>query len=355
MFHKPALIVDPERCRQNIQRMADKAHSHNLAFRPHFKTHQSLEIGSWFRDFPIDGITVSSTSMARYFADGGWENITIAFPFYKGMLPDLEELEKRASLRLFLHHPDQPELIDSRLKNPVKAYIEIDAGYGRSGIAASDREAIDRLIESMNRTDKVRFHGFYIHDGGTYSARGKNQILDLVSDSYSALQKLKSDYPEARTSLGDTPSASVLNQFDGIDEITPGNFVFYDWMQVQIGSCTADDVAIYAALPFAQRISDRQAILHGGAVHMSKDFIMDGESRNYGQVVLRSDNSFSELPNTFLTALSQEHGTVTGDIDSIADGDTPVYICPIHSCLTANLFDHYHTPEGGTIQKRILS
>jgi D-serine deaminase-like pyridoxal phosphate-dependent protein len=355
MFQKPTLIVDPERCRRNIRRIAEKASRHNLTFRPHFKTHQSLEIGRWFRDYPIDGITVSSTSMARYFADGGWDDITIAFPFYEGMLGELKELEKEASLRLFLHHPSHASVIDAALNNPVHAYIEIDAGYGRSGISITNRKAIDELIHSIQQSDKVSFHGFYIHDGGTYQARGTEQILDRVSDSYRALQQLKADYPEAKTSLGDTPSASVLNEFDGIDEITPGNFVFYDWMQVQIGSCSPDDVAVFASLPMAQKLSNNKAIIHGGAVHMSKDFILSGEARNYGQVMLRSGNNFSELPNTFLAALSQEHGTVTGDIQAIMDSGEPVWVCPIHSCLTANLFETYHTLEGETIEKRILS
>ena len=65
---KPTFVVDPVICRRNIARMADKARGAGLKFRPHFKTHQSAAIGAWFREEGVTAITVSSVSMARYFA-----------------------------------------------------------------------------------------------------------------------------------------------------------------------------------------------------------------------------------------------------------------------------------------------
>jgi D-serine deaminase-like pyridoxal phosphate-dependent protein len=77
---RPTLLVDKEICLRNMERMAQKAAEHNLRFRPHFKTHQSLKIGKWFRQFGVEAITVSSVQMAEYFAGDGWNDITIAFP-----------------------------------------------------------------------------------------------------------------------------------------------------------------------------------------------------------------------------------------------------------------------------------
>ena len=47
--------------------MARKAKDNGLIFRPHFKTHQSIEIGEWFRESGVNKITVSSLTMANYF------------------------------------------------------------------------------------------------------------------------------------------------------------------------------------------------------------------------------------------------------------------------------------------------
>ena len=68
---RPTFVIDKEVCLQNIEKMAEKAKAHNLRFRPHFKTHQSAKIGEWFRLFGVDAITVSSVSMAEYFAMNG--------------------------------------------------------------------------------------------------------------------------------------------------------------------------------------------------------------------------------------------------------------------------------------------
>jgi D-serine deaminase-like pyridoxal phosphate-dependent protein len=355
MVHSPILLLDKNRCRNNIKRIASKAENHGLNFRPHFKTHQSIEIGRWFRDFGIEGITVSSIGMAQYFVQDDWDDITIAFPFYQGMVDGLKELQDKAQIRLFLNREEDVSLLNSELKKSFKVYIEIDAGYGRSGISINDKDKIENLISSIDNGKHSEFHGFYIHDGGTYKAQGKAEIKEKVERSLSALRELKKLYPNAITSLGDTPSASVLEDFDGIDEITAGNLVFYDWMQVQIGSCNPNDVAVSIKAPFSQRISENKAIIHGGAVHFSKDYIEKNGSKNYGQVFLMQGNDIVPKESAMLTGLSQEHGTLSGFDPNLVDKNNCISILPIHSCLTVNLYNCYHTTDGEIIQKRILS
>ena len=61
---EPTMVLNEEVCKSNIARMAAKAKAANVVFRPHFKTHQSREIGEWFRASGVDKITVSSLNMA---------------------------------------------------------------------------------------------------------------------------------------------------------------------------------------------------------------------------------------------------------------------------------------------------
>ena len=51
------------------------------------------------------------------------------------------------------------------------------------------------------------------------------------------------------------------------------------------------------------------------------------------------------------TAISQEHGTITGPVDALdrySVGDF-VYILPVHSCMTANAMKGYLTLDGDLI------
>ena len=77
---RPTFVIDKKICLNNIEKMTQKAADNGLRFRPHFKTHQSAEIGEWFRSFGVNAITVSSLQMAKYFAANGWKDITLAFP-----------------------------------------------------------------------------------------------------------------------------------------------------------------------------------------------------------------------------------------------------------------------------------
>lgn len=360
-IQKPALILDENRCKRNINRIAEKAKLNGCEFRPHFKTHQSITIGRWFRNEGVNGITVSTPQMAKYFAEDGWNDITIAFPFHPSQLNSLLELEQMARLQLFVNSENHLRLLSNQLQNPFKWYAEIDPDYGRSGIHYKNTDLIKKLIDQSESLEKSNFEGFYIHDGRTYQARGKTEVIEKIKPVISILKNLKKQFPSAKISLGDTPSASCLDNFEGIDILTPGNLVFFDWMQVQTGSCSLDDVAVFALLPVAQHIqNENRAILHGGAVHLSKDFVLSSGKRNYGQIIhYNQDESITPVEGLFLTALSQEHGVVKYPpdvpVNNLFSENQKVWVCPVHSCLTANLFDHYVTTEGKKIEKRILS
>ena len=84
--------------------MAAKAQRHKLKFRPHFKTHQSATIGNWFRDAGVKAITVSSVSMAWYFADNGWDDITIAFPVNVLEISEINSLAARINLNVLVEN-----------------------------------------------------------------------------------------------------------------------------------------------------------------------------------------------------------------------------------------------------------
>ena len=49
ILRRPTLLLDPIKCQKNIHRMVEKASNEHLKLRPHFKTHQSAQIGEWIR------------------------------------------------------------------------------------------------------------------------------------------------------------------------------------------------------------------------------------------------------------------------------------------------------------------
>lgn len=335
--------------------MANKAKRHGKKLVPHFKTAQSHQIGNWAKEYGITEVTTSSIKMAEYLCGQNWENIHIAFPFNPLEIPRLNSLTENQSLSIQLINVITTQLLAEQLKNPVGFFIEIDAGYGRTGVPVSDFGAIEEILLMSQKTNKLIFKGFYIHAGHTYYDQ---DIAGLYEQTRNALNMLKykyqSEYPHLLTRTGDTPGCAVMEDFGDIDELGPGNFVFYDLMQVSLGSCDRTDIAVALAVPVVDIKKERKEILiHGGGVHLAKDVLVNPDgTKNFGEVVILNENGWSIPPQrSFLKSISQEHGLIQASdelIQSVKIGDV-LGILPIHSCMTADCMGEYMTLDGRII------
>jgi len=360
MITKPKLLLDEKKCRENIFRMANKALKSNVRFRPHFKTHQSAEVGLWFMDSGINSITVSSVTMAKYFANHGWKDILIAFPFNILETNEINELPIMTKVQLTVESVETARYLSKHIEKNISVYIKIDTGYNRTGIEAGNFNKIDEVLHEIENSNNLNFSGFLSHFGNTYSAKSTGEVRYIYQESVKKLKNLKSiyhvKYPNLILSIGDTPSCSLMDHFDGIDEIRPGNFVFYDLMQYQLGACSMDEIAVVLACPVSSIHPDRnEVVIYGGAVHLSKEYLnMNKGEKNYGFVVKLNDLDWDQpLSNTYVCRLSQEHGIIKTSknlIEQFQMGDL-LGVIPVHSCLTANLADGYLTTQNNILHK----
>ncbi len=342
---KPSLIINKQKVRTNIDNMFRKAMDSNVIFRPHFKTHQSAEIGMLFKGQGVTKITVSSVSMAIYFADNGWHDITIAFPVNINQIDEIVELSRRIKLNVLVESVFVADILSKEITHSLGVFIKIDTGYHRTGLLPEDPE-IEIIIKTIEINNQLVFKGFLSHAGHTYVAKGRNEILQIMDESKTILANLKqkyiSQFPDIITSYGDTPSCSMADNCIGFDEIRPGNFVYFDVMQYHIGSCDFDDIAVVVACPIVAIYPKRnELVIYGGAIHLSKEFIAaDNNFKLFGYVVNFTKTGWSApIPGAYVSSLSQEHGIVSMPekyLNTFNPGDT-IGVLPIHSCLTANL------------------
>jgi D-serine deaminase-like pyridoxal phosphate-dependent protein len=352
---RPTLVIDKEQCLKNIERMAVKAKEHKLKFRPHFKTHQSAVIGDWFRMYNVNAITVSSVMMAEYFASHGWTDITIAFPVNILELNNINRLAANIKLNILAENKEAAAILTDKIKNNLGVFIKIDTGSNRTGINSSKTGIIDSIIKILIRNPKISFKGFLAHTGHTYSALSTNEIFSRHFDALLKLSSLKNRFkqyfPEIEVSLGDTPSCTLCTNFSGVDEIRPGNFIFYDIMQFQLGVCDFSDIAVRVICPVvATHQSRNEIVIYGGAIHLSKEFLTNSAGKlYYGRIVINKNGGKRLLNDkNYVASLSQEHGILKVCQKSFKlfnIGDL-VEIVPVHSCLTANLFRKYFTSDG---------
>lgn len=357
---KPTLILDVVKCRNNLSRMNAKAKASQTVFRPHFKTHQSAEIGHWFQEAGISGITVSSVSMATYFAHHGWKNILIAFPFNILETDSINDLPIMTDIFLTVESVETVKHLKRYVGRKINIYIKIDTGYHRTGLAAENKNKIEIILDEINSSESLKFTGFLAHFGNTYNAQNKEEIKQIYQNSIKVMLNLKKtylvQYPNLIVSIGDTPSCSIVDNFESIDEIRPGNFIFYDLEHYQLGACDEQSIAVVLACPVtALHPSRNEIVIYGGGVHLSKEYMLENNGmKSYGKVVELNDSGWGvAMPNTFVSNLSQEHGiikTTSEFMKKIKVGDI-IGVLPVHSCMTANLAISYLSLDNKKIQK----
>ena len=350
-FTKPTLVLDEDRVRRNIARMAGRARRLGVRFRPHFKTHQSLHIGRLFRDAGVSAITVSSVDMASYFAADGWADILIAFPFNVLEAGELARLTAGRALGVLVESPEVLPAIARHAASPVDVWIKIDVGANRAGADWNDRDLLAEICREAVRHPRLRLRGLLTHNGRTYAARTIEALARVHADALRKMRRARQALAESgfeglEISVGDTPSCSRLDDFDGVDEIQPGNFVLNDVTQLELGTCGESAVAAAVACPVVSiHPAKSEAIIYGGAIHLSKEgFLSRKDGRIYGRICRpRGEGWGTILPRTFVSSISQEHGivrTTAAEIKRISVGDI-LFVLPIHSCLTVNLWKEF--------------
>ena len=121
-------------------------------------------------------------------------------------------------------------------------------------------------------------------------------------------------------------------------------------MQVQIGSCSMNEIAVALACPVVAKHADRQeVIIYGGGIHLSKDRL-DWDGRTVFGMPVRLNGSGWEMPDgvSYVRSLSQEHGVIKCTptlFECLKIGDL-VGILPVHSCMMVDLMDGYLTLGG---------
>ncbi len=353
---KPTLLLDEDKARANIHTMAEKARQSNVLFRPHFKTHQSIEIGRWFRDEGVHAITVSSVDMAEYFAGDGWQDITIAFPVNIRQIQQIQNLARKINLNLLVEDMETIDYLGKRLKGQASIWIKIDCGLHRSGIPFDRPELVEQQIMAVTRFPQLRMIGLLTHAGNTYAAHSKGEMLQIHNQTNLRMNLLRNNLSMSglKLSVGDTPGCSLSNLFSSVDEIRPGNFIFYDAEQWELGSCHDLQIAVSLACPIISVHPDRsEVVLYGGAVHLSKETFIHAGKPSYGfQVEISETGWGSILPQCSIVRVSQEHGilAVPGErIQSYHPGEI-VLIIPAHSCLTAHLMRRYCNLQGKSLE-----
>eukprot|EP01133_Synstelium_polycarpum_P018607 gene18607-22267_t len=260
----PSVIVDEDIVRRNCQRMIKRAADLGVDVRPHMKTHKTIEIGK----FQIEGLSynriiVSTLAEARFYAKSGeFRDILYAIPIAPIKIAAAAQVHASIDrLHLMVDHPDHVSaLVNFRRDNPSAAtkkwsvFVKIDCGYHRAGASPTAPQTIELVDSIVNKhSADFEFQGIYTHSGHSYRCQTPAEIGKVAVDEATvagefARRLRAASLPCPTVSIGSTPVCCHLpdNLVSlGVTEIHPGNYVFYDLMQLELGNCTLEDVGVH--------------------------------------------------------------------------------------------------------------
>jgi D-serine deaminase-like pyridoxal phosphate-dependent protein len=354
----PCALVDLDRLERNAAAMTDRAHRLGVRLRPHVKTHKCVEAARIQVRGHFGGITVSTLAEARGFAAAGFTDITYAVPVAPQRLAEVVEINSRIDrLAVVVDHLVTISAIEEAAAAHAVAlpvWLKLDCGLHRAGVDPDSDRAMS-LAARLERSPHIDFRGVLTHAGQSYRATNRGQAraaaVEECSVTRSFVKRLaKAGITVPEVSVGSTPTMTAVEDLDGIDEIRPGNYLFFDVFQTAIGSCTVADIAFSVLATVVSVHSEHhRAVIDAGALALSKD---PGPTHvdpgcGFGRIVAVDDQH--PLPGLSLTSLSQEHGVMEGPGTAALRPGTRLRILPNHSCLAAVCFGSYRVVRGTEI------
>jgi D-serine deaminase-like pyridoxal phosphate-dependent protein len=357
----PALILDLAVLERNCAAMAGRAKRHGVRLRPHIKTAKSAKVAAIATRGQFGGLTVSTIAEAAYFAAHQFCDLTYGIGIAPHKIPVLAAIQRKhdATINLILDNVATTTAVSVAAEtehSSFSVFVEIDTGGRRGGVDPDDPQLLT-VAKSVAESKSLKLAGVLSHAGHSYHAHSVDEIRRIAEQERSgvvhAAQRITAaGLPCETVSVGSTPTMVFAERLDGVTEIRPGVYTFFDLDQVGLGVCTEEDIAVsVVATVIGHNRRSNRVLIDAGALALSKDLSASEFTKNVGYGLVRPICG-AALPdsNLYVADVAQEHGMIAaaeGELpwDSLPIG-TKVRVLPNHACMTVAPFDRYHVHRG---------
>ncbi len=356
----PALVLDRGVLEANCQRMAARLSEAGVQLRPHLKTAKSARVAEIATQGHFGGVTVSTIAEARYFAAQGFRDVTYAVGLAAGKLAAVAALQAEGA-RVTLLADNLPVLEAAREKAAelgaeFAVLIEVDTG-GRRGGVLPDSDDVIELGRYLHDSPGLSLAGVLTHAGHSYHCRSRAEIEAIAEAERAgvvlAAERLRAaGLPCAVVSAGSTPTAICARSFEGVTEMRPGVYGFFDLDQMALGVCGMEDIALsVAATVIGHNHAAQRILIDAGGLALSKDVSAGEFLEHAGYGLVCPIGTTEPLEGLYVESVHQEHGLIAAvegepPYDSLPVG-ARVRILPNHACMTAAAYNRYHVVDGG--------
>jgi D-serine deaminase-like pyridoxal phosphate-dependent protein len=331
-----------------------------LRLRPHAKTHKSPIIARQQIDAGAIGVCCAKLGEAEVLADGGIADIRLPYPIHPSNADRVLRLMDRVRLSLIT---DLTEVAREWSRAMTKAQrtldvlVKVDVGFHRCGIDPHRADAADFVAE-VGSLPGLRLQGLLSHAGHAYHAGSEDELRTIAAEEVRLLEDVatrarRKGATIEEISVGATPTARFSARAQGITELRPGNYVYFDRTQVALGAASLQDCALTVLATVVTRHQDR-VIFDSGSKTLTNDTARGAGNEGYGAVLTDVESASAIDTNLRVERLSEEHATVR-----MLDGTSPlqagdrVRIVPNHACVVSNMVDEIVLVDGARVVDRL--
>jgi len=355
----PCILIDDHRLEANLAAMSSRLS--NVDLRPHIKTHKSILLAKRQLDHGAHGITVAKVSEAETFVQHGFKDVRIAYPVIGNyQLHKVASLAQKARISFCIDTFEGAQHASSILRHaphPVNVLMEVDTGFGRCGIPYDHHDLL-KLASTIQQLDGLNLCGILTHEGQAYTCdnlsrrevmiQTRDRMLNVAVNIHEVLNL---DPASFEISIGSTPSITEFENRTNvgfqITEVRPGNYIFHDLTQVELGVCSLSECALTVLSTVVSHHRTSQGterfILDAGRKVLSSDQLQG--SSEYG-CILYNPRTRVAHPHARITGVSEEHGWGTVQGGSTFHVGDRLQIIPNHACVVVNMMDHMFLVDG---------
>ena len=334
----PALVLDLDIARQNIDRMAERMRELPSELRPHIKVHKSAHLARMQIEAGAIGVTAATVWEAAAMARGGIGDILIA-----NQVVGERHVEALAALartaRIMVAVDDAGNV--GRLGRAALAagsrigvLVEVDTGMGRCGVRTP--VAAGELAELAGGTEGIDFRGVSGYEGHCMLEPDRDT---RVREAGAAADRLMAAVEQIGAggigceivSAGGTGTYHLTGAHSGITEIQAGSYAVMDAFHASLVP-GGFEIALTVLATVISR-QDDQVVLDAG------------------RKAIGIDNMLPRLAGAASEPLfvHEEHSGFAVPADSPLRVGDRVELQPGYAPTTANLHDVYHVVERGVV------
>jgi D-serine deaminase-like pyridoxal phosphate-dependent protein len=356
----PQILIDRPRVMRNIDRVQRLASAAGMRLRPHAKTHKSPTVAQWQIERGAVGICCAKIGEAEVFADAGVRDIRLPYPVNPFNAARVLALMDRTSVSIIVDRLDVARGWSRAMEQAgrtLDVLIKVDVGFHRCGI---DPDGADgpplEFVKAVASMKGLELKGLLSHAGHGYHASSEAELEAIARREAEILLGLRDSAAGAgialdELSVGATPTLRYSARQQGVTELRPGNYVYFDRTQASLGAAAIADCALTVLATVVSKHPGR-IILDSGSKTLTNDQARGiTPSPGYG-AILTADGS--AVDNNFtIERLSEEHATVRVSGTTALEPGDRVRVVPNHSCVVSNLVDCVRLVEGDEVIETI--